>query len=96
LVNLANKDEFLIDKKIVVALSGGIDSVVLLHFLNKHYPAKLELYISTTISQTIAINGNLSAKTFARKQILILKVLIYSSKMYLTSKKLLVKIAISH
>jgi len=96
LVDLANKDEFLIDKKIVVALSGGIDSVVLLHYLSKHYQAKLELYISTTISQTIAISGNLSAKTFAKMPILILKVLIYLSKMYLTLKKFLVKNATFH
>jgi len=51
LVDLANKDEFLIDKKIVVALSGGIDSVVLLHFLSKHYPGKV---------RAIHINHNLS------------------------------------
>ena len=51
MVNLANKDEFLIDKKIVVALSGGIDSVVLLHFLSKHYPGKV---------RAIHINHNLS------------------------------------
>ena len=51
MVDLANKDEFLIDKKIVVALSGGIDSVVLLHFLNKHYPGKV---------RAIHINHNLS------------------------------------
>ena len=49
--NLANKDEFLIDKKIVIALSGGIDSVVLLHFLNRHYPGKV---------RAIHINHNLS------------------------------------
>ena len=68
MVDLANKDEFLIDKKIVVALSGGIDSVVLLHYLEQTLSqAKLERYISTTISQTIAISGNLSAKTCARK-----------------------------
>ena len=51
MVDLANKDEFLIDKKIVVALSGGIDSVVLLHFLNKHYPGQV---------RAIHINHNLS------------------------------------
>ena len=51
MVDLANKDEFLIDKKIVVALSGGIDSVVLLHFLSKHYPGKV---------RAIHINHNLS------------------------------------
>ena len=51
MVNLANKDEFLIDKKIVVALSGGIDSVVLLDFLNKHYPGQV---------RAIHINHNLS------------------------------------
>ena len=36
--NLKNKDPFLEDKNIVVALSGGIDSVVLLHYLYTHYP----------------------------------------------------------
>lgn len=36
--NLKNKDPFLEDKNIVVALSGGIDSVVLLHYLHTHYP----------------------------------------------------------
>ena len=51
MVDLTNKDEFLIDKKIVVALSGGIDSVVLLHFLIKHYPGKV---------RAIHINHNLS------------------------------------
>jgi len=51
LVDLANKDEFLIDKKIVVALSGGIDSVVLLHFLSKNYAGKV---------RAIHINHNLS------------------------------------
>ena len=51
MVDLANKDEFLIDKKIVVALSGGSDSVVLLHFLSKHYPGKV---------RAIHINHNLS------------------------------------
>ncbi len=35
LEDLANKDGYLTGKKIVVALSGGIDSVVLLHFLKK-------------------------------------------------------------
>ena len=38
-------------KKIVVALSGGIDSVVLLHFLNKHYPGNV---------RAVHINHNLS------------------------------------
>jgi len=51
LEDLANKDSFLVDKKIVVALSGGVDSVVLLHFLNKHYPGNI---------RAIHINHNLS------------------------------------
>jgi tRNA(Ile)-lysidine synthase len=38
LENLKNKDHFLKDKNIVVALSGGIDSVVLLYYLHTHYP----------------------------------------------------------
>ena len=36
--NLKNKDLSLEGKNIVVALSGGIDSVVLLHYLHAHYP----------------------------------------------------------
>lgn len=39
--NLKNKDPFLKDKNIVLALSGGIDSVVLLHYLHTHYPNRL-------------------------------------------------------
>lgn len=35
--NLQNKDCFLEGKKIVLALSGGIDSIVLLHYLHTHY-----------------------------------------------------------
>ena len=49
--DLANKDEYLVGKKIVVALSGGIDSVVLLHFLNKYYPGNV---------RAVHINHNLS------------------------------------
>ena len=43
MVNLNHKDPFLADKKIVVALSGGIDSVVLLHYLNNHYPNQVRV-----------------------------------------------------
>ncbi len=39
--NLKNKDSFLTDKAIVVALSGGIDSVVLLHYLHHHFGQQL-------------------------------------------------------
>lgn len=36
-----NKDTFLEGKKIVLGLSGGIDSVVLLHYLQQQYPHQL-------------------------------------------------------
>lgn len=39
--NLKNKDHFLKDKSIAIALSGGIDSVVLLHYLHTQHPNKL-------------------------------------------------------
>ncbi len=39
--NLKSKDSFLEDKRIAVALSGGIDSVVLLHYLHTHHPSNL-------------------------------------------------------
>ena len=38
--DLKSKDLFLEGKQIVLGLSGGIDSVVLLHYLNTHYPNK--------------------------------------------------------
>jgi tRNA(Ile)-lysidine synthase len=41
LEDFKTKDSFLKDKKIVLGLSGGIDSVVLLHYLHKHYPNNL-------------------------------------------------------
>lgn len=49
--DLANKDNYLVDKKIVVALSGGVDSVVLLHYLCKHYKGQV---------RAVHINHNLS------------------------------------
>ena len=50
--DLANKDPYLKDKNIVVALSGGVDSVVLLHYLCKHFPGQV---------RAVHINHNLSA-----------------------------------
>lgn len=41
--NLKNKDPFLDGKKILVALSGGVDSIVLTHYLNTHYPNQLRI-----------------------------------------------------
>ena len=49
--DLANKDPFLIGKNIVIALSGGVDSVVLLHFLNRNYAGSV---------RAVHINHNLS------------------------------------
>ena len=49
--NLTKKDKFLEGKHLVVALSGGVDSVVLLHYLSKFYPNKV---------RAIHINHNLS------------------------------------
>jgi tRNA(Ile)-lysidine synthase len=52
LEDLANKDPFLIGKKIVVALSGGIDSVVLLHFLNSNHAGSVRaIHINHNLSQ---------------------------------------------
>ena len=41
--DLKTKDNFLEDKKIVLGLSGGIDSIVLLHYLHTHYPENLRV-----------------------------------------------------
>ncbi|MGE4570446.1 MAG: tRNA lysidine(34) synthetase TilS [Gammaproteobacteria bacterium] len=49
--DLTNKDNYLSDKNIVVALSGGVDSVVLLHYLCKHYSGQV---------RAVHINHNLS------------------------------------
>jgi len=51
LEDLANKDNYLVDKQIVVALSGGVDSVVLLHYLCEHYTGQV---------RAVHINHNLS------------------------------------
>ncbi len=41
--NLKIKDSFLKDKQIVLGLSGGVDSVVLLHYLHTHYANNLRV-----------------------------------------------------
>lgn len=41
--NFKTKDAFLEGKEIVLALSGGIDSIVLLHYLHTHYPSNLRV-----------------------------------------------------
>ncbi|NYT52557.1 MAG: tRNA lysidine(34) synthetase TilS [Candidatus Vesicomyosocius endoextente] len=41
--NLKTKDLFLEGKNIVLGLSGGIDSIVLLHYLNTYYPNKIRV-----------------------------------------------------
>ena len=41
--DLKTKDAFLEGKDIVLGLSGGIDSIVLLHYLHTHYPSKLRV-----------------------------------------------------
>jgi tRNA(Ile)-lysidine synthase len=40
---LDKKDSYLVGKNIVLALSGGIDSIVLLHYLNKNYHNNLKV-----------------------------------------------------
>ena len=49
--DLTNKNNYLSDKNIVVALSGGVDSVVLLHYLCKHYSGQV---------RAVHVNHNLS------------------------------------
>ena len=94
--DLANKDSSLVDKKIVVALSGGVDSVVLLHFLNSTIPVTLELFILTIIYPNTAKSGALFVKIYVKKTISNLKVLILLLKTPLISKKMHVKNAIFH
>ena len=66
--DLANKDPFLIDKNIVIALSGGIDSVVLLHFLNSHYPGNIRaVHINHNLSKH-SDNWSLFCKELCRQQ----------------------------
>ena len=41
--NLKTKDDYLQGKNIVLGLSGGMDSVVLLHYLHTHFPKQLRV-----------------------------------------------------
>ena len=43
LENLKTKDAYLEGKKIVLGLSGGMDSIVLLHYLHTHFPKNLRV-----------------------------------------------------
>ncbi len=43
LESLQNKDPYLEGKQIVLGLSGGVDSIVLLHYLHNHYPDSLRV-----------------------------------------------------
>lgn len=53
--NLKNKDSYLENKKIVLALSGGVDSIVMLDYLHRNYSNNL---------RAVHINHNLSINSY--------------------------------
>ena len=65
--NLKNKDPFLDGKQILIALSGGVDSIVLAHYLHTHYPNQLRIIHCNHHLSTQADTWAEFCQTFANK-----------------------------